>query len=97
MQLQITGKNIEITPALKQYTEEKFKALVSHFEPVDKVHVVLNAVNRTQTAEATTRVYNADIHASATNDDLYAAINDLVHKFEKQLNTHKQKIIDSHR
>lgn len=97
MELHISSKNIEITPAIKQYTEDKFKTLASHFKPVDRIHIAFNIVNRTQTAEATTHVYNTDIHASATHDDLYTAINELVHKLDKQLTTHKQKVIDSHR
>lgn len=96
MQIQITGKNIDITDAIKTYTNEKFQLLAHHFTSLDKVHVVYNIENLTQNAEATTHLYNTDFHAYASNNDLYVAITELVHKLEKQLASHKEKIIDSH-
>lgn len=97
MQIQFTGKNIDITPAIKTYTAEKFQLLAHHFSSLENIHVTFHVDNLTQTAEATTHLYNADFHASASDADLYNAINELTHKLDKQLASHKEKIIDSHR
>lgn len=97
MQIQFTGKNIDITDAIKQFTEEKFESLTKHFKPVDLIHVVFTVENHEQKAEATTHVYGSDVHASASSNDLYAAITEMAHKLEKQLSTIKDKLIDHHR
>lgn len=97
MQIQFTSKNVDITPAIKSYTTEKFQLLAHHFTSLEKIHVTFHVDNLTQTAEATTHLYNSNIHASASNTDLYTAINELTHKLDKQLTHHKEKLIDSHR
>lgn len=97
MQIQFTGKNIEMTPAIKSYTTEKFQILAHHFTALEKIHVTFHVDNLKQIAEATTHLYHTDFHASASNDDLYTAINELTHKLDKQLASHKEKLIDSHR
>lgn len=97
MNIQFTGKNIDITPAIKSYTSEKFQLLAHHFNSLENIHVTFHVENLTQTAEATTHLYNLDFHASASHTDLYTAINELTHKLDKQLASHKEKMIEGHR
>jgi putative sigma-54 modulation protein len=97
MQLSFTGKNIEITPALKTITEKKLSTLEKHFSHISKINIVLHIENVTQIAEATAIVNGTDIHARAESDDMYHAIDMMVDKLLTQVTKHKEKIIDSHR
>lgn len=94
MQITFTGRNIEITPALKQHTEEKLQRLQHRHESLGQIHVTLHIENVTHTAEATTRLYGIELHASAEADDMYEAIDLLVDKLEKLINKQKEKITD---
>lgn len=97
MKIQLSGKNITITPAIETHVNEKFQPLSKHFNNLDHIHIVVTVDNHLQKAEATTHLYHTDIHASASHPDLYTAINELAHKLDKQLTTHKEKVIDNHR
>lgn len=97
MKLTFTGKNIEITPALKALTEKKLHTLENHFERVTQINVVLHIENVTQIAEATAHMNGIEIHAKAESDDMYNAIDLMIDKLTTQIVKHKEKIIDSHR
>lgn len=89
----ITGRNVEITAPLHDFTMKKLDRLTHHVLKISSVKVVLNIETKKQrqTAEATVRVPGAEIHASSTSQDLYAAIDDLVDKLDRQLKKHKEK------
>jgi putative sigma-54 modulation protein len=98
MQLEITGKNIQITDALRQVTADKFKLLEKHASQISHIHVVYEVEHVTHAAEATLHFNGSDIHAHAKSDEsLYNAIDDLVSKLLTQITRHKEKLIDSHR
>lgn len=96
MQIHFTGRNIEVTPALKTFTEEKLDRL-SHRNAISKINVSFHIENVTQIAEATIHLNGTDIHASAKADDMYAAIDMLVDKLSGQITKHKEKHSDHHR
>jgi putative sigma-54 modulation protein len=90
MQLSISGHHVDVTDALKNYTSEKISRLERHFDQITNVHVVLSVEKQRQRAEAT-------VHASGADaDDLYAAIDMLADKLDRQLIKHKEKLVDRH-
>jgi putative sigma-54 modulation protein len=97
MNLQIAGHHIEVTPALREYVENKLDPVIRHFEKVTGVSVVLSVEKLMQKAEVTVHVPGKDIHVEESRDDLYAAIDALFDKLDRQVQKHKQKVQDHHR
>ena len=97
MQLNFTGTNIELTEALKNFTNEKFQPIAKRFEHLTNVNVIFKIDHVTHIAEATLHDRGIEIFASAEADDMYAAIEAMTKKLLTQLEKHKEKIIDSHR
>ncbi|MDR3477594.1 MAG: ribosome-associated translation inhibitor RaiA [Gammaproteobacteria bacterium] len=95
MQISFTGRNIEVTPALKSFTEEKMDRLQNRH--VSKMHVTFHVENLTHIAEATAHVNGTELHASAKSEDMYSAIDLLADKLLGQINKHKEKDSDHHR
>ena len=93
MQLSISGHHIDVTPALKNYVTGKLTRLERHYDNITNLHVVLSVEKLDQRAEATAHVSGADLFADATSGDLYAAIDMLADKLDRQLVKHKEKII----
>jgi putative sigma-54 modulation protein len=96
MQVNLTGHHVDITDALRAYVDEKIARLERHFDHVTNVHVILSVEKLVQKAEATVHAAGADVFADATHADMYAAIDALVDKLDRQVIRHKEKI-KSHR
>ncbi|WP_339806577.1 ribosome hibernation promoting factor [uncultured Marinobacter sp.] len=94
MQLNISGHHVELTPALKEYITEKFDKLERHFDHISNCQVTLAVEKVRQMAEATLHVVGGEIHAKAENEDMYAAIDGLVDKLDRQILKHKEKNVD---
>ena len=92
MQVIISGHHLEITDALKVHTEEKFAKLARHFDKVTDVHVILSVEKLVQKAEATVHVNGAKLFAVEEGSDLYAAIDGLIDKLDRQTIKHKEKL-----
>ena len=97
MQISITGQHIDITQALRTYIESKFARLERHFDNMTNIHVVLNVEKERRMAEATIHVSRGKLFANAEHNDMYAAIDGLVDKLDRQLKKHKEKLTDHHR
>jgi putative sigma-54 modulation protein len=91
MQLTITGHHLEITKPLKEYVENKLERLQRHFDQITNVHVILTVEKMAQRAEATIHISGGDLFAHAEDEDMYAAIDALADKLDRQLIKHKQK------
>jgi putative sigma-54 modulation protein len=91
MQLTITGHHIEVTDSLRSHVTEKFSRLARHFDKVMEVHVVLEVNKLEQKAEATVHVNGANLFAEDTQADMYAAIDNLIDKLDRQVLKHKEK------
>jgi putative sigma-54 modulation protein len=91
MQLSITGHHIEVTDSMRNYVTEKFAKLDRHFDQVIDVHVILEVEKLAQKAEATVQVNGAKLFAEATDEDMYAAIDALIDKLDRQVLKHKDK------
>ena len=96
MQLTLTGHHLDITPPLKSYVEKKLDRVVRHFDQVIDVHCVLTVEKLLHKAEATLHVRGQNIHADATEADMYAAIDVLTDKLDRLVKKHKEKRGDHH-
>ncbi len=97
MQLNITGHHVEVTDSLKNYVTEKLERLEKHFDHVNNVHVILSIEKQRQKSEATVNVNGASLFADSTEEDMYAAIDSMVDKLDRQIKKHKEKLKDHHR
>ena len=85
MQLDITGHQIDLTDALQHHVREKMSKLERHSDEITHTHVVLNIEKHCHQAEATAHVPGAELFANAEADDMYAAIDKLADKMDRQL------------
>ena len=97
MQINLTGHHLAITDSLKDYVEDKFRRLERHFENITRIHVILTVEKERHKAEATLHVNRGNLFADAERQDMYAAIDGLIDKLDRQLKKHKEKLTDHHR
>jgi putative sigma-54 modulation protein len=90
MHLTVKGHHIEITSAMHGYVEQKFGKTWRHFDHVNEVHVVLGVEKLNQVAEVTIRLPGKDIHCEASHADMYAAIDLLSDKLDRQVVRYKE-------
>ena len=92
MQINLTGRHVEVTSALRDYVNGKFAKLERHFDHINNVHVILDVEKLVQKAEATLHVNGGEIFATADHAYMYAAIDGLIDKLDRQVIKHKEKI-----
>ena len=92
MNLNITGHHIEVTPAIREYVTGKLDRVLRHFDQVTSSHVILSVEKLQQKAEVTLHVKGKDIFADATDADLYAAIDLVADKLDRQVVKHKERV-----
>ncbi len=97
MQINVTGHHMDITTALRRYVHEKFGRLERHFTHVIEAHVILTVEKLRHKAEASMLVSGNRLFADAVEEDMYAAIDGLVDKLDRQVVKHKEKLKDHHR
>ena len=97
MQINITGHHVDITPALRAYVEEKFERLERHFDNITNAHVILEIEKDRQKAEATVHISKGQVYADSEDENMYAAIDSLADKLDRQVKKHKEKLKDHHR
>ena len=96
MQLNISGHHIEVTDSLRGYVEQKIERIERHFDIVSNVHCILTVEKLRHKAEAKVNVSGGTIYAETTEEDMYAAIDGLVDKLDRQVRKHKEKLSDHH-
>ena len=95
MNLIVRGHHLEVTPALRGYVEGKMERVRRHFDKTIDADVVLSVEDKLrQKAEITVRVRGSSLHAEHTNGDMYAAIDALMDKLDRQVLRHKDKVKD---
>jgi putative sigma-54 modulation protein len=97
MQIVTNGKNLDLTPAIKEYVQQKIGRLENHFDFILEVHVILELeknprIHANQLAEATIHVNGAVIRVESASENLYASIDLLADKINRVLNKHKTKL-----
>jgi putative sigma-54 modulation protein len=91
MNLNLTGIHLDITPAIRAYVVAKMDRVTRHFDHLIDVNVVLSVDKLRQTVEANVHVRGKEIHAESTDADMYAAIDSLADKLDRQVVRHKEK------
>ena len=91
MNLNLSGHHLEITPAIRSYISSKLERVMRHFDHVIDAHVILSVAKLQQKAEITLHVRGKDIHCECRDADLYAAIDLLADKLDRQVLKYKAK------
>lgn len=97
MQIAISGHQMDVTPPLKDYVTQKMSRIERHFDNVTNTTVVLHVEKTRHLAEATINTKGAILHANAEAEDMYAAIDELMRKLDRQIRRHKEKSTNHHR
>lgn len=96
MQVNLTGHHVEITPALKEYLNNKMSRIERHFDHISSIKCILTVEKLQHKAEAKVNVTGGTLFAEAVQEDMYAAIDGLVDKLDRQIVKHKEKLTDHH-
>lgn len=101
MNLTISGHHLEVTPALRGYVTQKLDRVIRHFDQVVDVRVLLSVEKQKekegrQRAECNIRVKGSDLFAECANEDLYAAVDELVDILDRKVVRHKDRLQDHH-
>jgi putative sigma-54 modulation protein len=101
MNLTISGHHLEVTPALRDYVTHKLDRVMRHFDQVVDVKVLLTVEKqkekeKRQRAECNIRVKGGDLFAECAHEDLYAAVDELIDKLDRQVVRHKDRTQEHH-
>jgi len=96
MQVSLTGHHVDVTDSMREYVHEKIGKLERHFDQALDIHVVFTVEKQRQKAEATMHVAGGNLFADCTEEDMYAAIDGMIDKLDRQGKKHKEKL-KSHR
>jgi putative sigma-54 modulation protein len=92
MQVSLSGHHVEITESMRNYVNEKIEKLDRHFDKALDIHIVLTVEKLRHKAEATLHVSGSNLHADDVQEDMYAAIDGLIDKLDRQGKKHKEKL-----
>ena len=96
MNLHLTGHHVEITPAIRDYVTSKLERINRHFDHVIDVNVIVTVEKLDQKIEANVHLSGKDIHVQANDADMYAAIDVLMDKLDRQVLKHKERFQPRH-
>ena len=96
MQINITGHHIDVTPALKAYVTDKLQRIYRHFDHVISTDVILRVENHHKQAEAKVVAAGKSLFAQESSDDMYAAIDGLIDKIDRQVRHYKDRVRSRH-
>lgn len=99
MNLTISGHHLELTPAIREYVQNKLERIRRHFDHVIDIAVILTVdklpeKEKRQKAEINLHLRGKDLHAESIAEDLYAAIDTLIDKLDRQVIKYKCKVQD---
>lgn len=94
MQVNISGQQLVVTDALRDYVNEKLTRLERHFDKITNVQVIMSIDKLKQKIEATLHIAGGEVVANAEHEDMYAAIDLLADKLDRQLIKYKEKQLD---
>jgi len=99
MNLTISGHHLDVTPSLRNYVTTKLDRITRHFDRVVDVKVILTVEKqkekeRRQRAECSIHVKGNDMFAESSHADLYAAVDELMDKLDRQVVRHKDRLQD---
>lgn len=92
MQINISGRHVEVTPTLREYVHSRFQKLERHFDKITQIHAILSVEKLQHKAESTLHVAGGEIYAESVSKDMYTAIDTLTNKLVRQVQKHKDKL-----
>jgi putative sigma-54 modulation protein len=92
MNLHLTGHHLGVTPAIRSYVLEKLGRVTRHFDQVIDLHVIISVEKLRHKVEASMHVAGRDMHVESIDADMYAAIDALADKLDRQVVKHKEKL-----
>ncbi|HET7569895.1 MAG TPA: ribosome-associated translation inhibitor RaiA [Gammaproteobacteria bacterium] len=96
MEMSLTGHHVDISPSLRSYVDNKVERLERHFDHATDIHVILSVEKLRHKAEARMNLPGDELFADAVEEDMYAAIDQLVDKLDRQVKTFKEKKTNHH-
>ncbi len=94
MQVTITGRHFEVTPAIKQYLIDKISKLEKHFPRLVEAHAILSVEKYRHIAEIAITAKNIRIAGKEETEDMYASIDKIIHSMESRLKRYRDRIKD---
>ncbi|MDY6967174.1 MAG: ribosome-associated translation inhibitor RaiA [Spirochaetota bacterium] len=94
MNIEITGRHMEISNSLREYTEKKFKKIDKYFHHFADIHIIMYIEKFDHIVEAIINGNGGKFYAVEKANDMYSSIDKLIHKVEKQLVRYKEKHFD---
>ncbi len=91
MNLNLTGRHLEITPAIREHVISKLDKVKRHFDNVIDINVILSVDKLIQKAEASVHISGKTLFAETEDSNLYVAIETLVDSLDRQVLKHKEK------
>ena len=91
MNFNVSGHHVSVTPAIRDYVFSKLSRITRHFDQVIDVNVILSVEKMVQKAEVSVHVRGRDIFCETVDEDMYAAIDTLADKLDRQILKHKDK------
>jgi len=92
MNVQVSGHHVEVTQAIRDYVLSKLERIQRHFDQVIDINVILSVQKLRQKAEISVHMRGKDIHVESEDEDLYASIDLMMDKLDRQVIKHKGKV-----
>lgn len=94
MQIEISAQNMEVTDALREYTEGKLDRITSHLDTITSIHITFKVEKHQQIAEGQVLCPGHAVHASADSETMYKSVDLLMDKLVRQITKLKEKMTD---
>ena len=96
MDVTVAGHHVDVTESLREYVELKMARLERHSDQMTDIHCILTVEKLEHRAEATIHLSGGTIHADSVEENMYAAVDTLIDKLDRQVIKHKEKLTDHH-
>ena len=96
MDVTVAGHHVDVTESLREYVESKMARLERHSDQMTDIHCILTVEKLEHRAEATIHLSGGTIHADSVEENMYAAVDTLIDKLDRQVIKHKEKLTDHH-
>ena len=96
MDVTVAGHHVDVTDSLREYVETKMARLERHSDQMTDIHCILTVEKLEHRAEAIIHLNGSTIHADSVEQNMYAAVDTLIDKLDRQVKKHKEKLTDYH-
>lgn len=96
MDVTVAGHHVDVTDSLREYVVTKMARLERHSDQMTDIHCILTVEKLEHRAEATIHLNGGTVHADSVEENMYAAVDTLIDKLDRQVKKHKEKLTDHH-